>query len=249
MRGRDLKIIGLVLRKTDFRETSLILDVLTEELGKIAVIAKGVKSAKSDLQGSLEFLNEVELDLYSKPQSDWYQVRSANIIKSHLYEIDFKQSLLMQAAAEIIRQLQIPHEDQESIFLLTSNYLNYIPKVKENGIAIFWRFLLRLNKILGIELNLHNCVICKKKKHNFSAFSIQFHGLICSDCFRPSFAIAWSHPEEISHIFHNISQIGNLLGELKISELTIKHINKLFLDHYEEHFNKSFHLKSLEIYK
>ncbi len=249
MKGRDLKITGLVLRKTNFRETSVILDVLTPDLGKIAVIAKGARNTKSDLVGNLDLLNEINFDLYVKAQSDWYLVKSADVIKTHLYEINFNTSLLMQAATEIIRQLHIPPEDYEQIYNLMHSFLYYIPQIKNNGIAIFWRFLLRLMIILGIELDTDRCVICNKPKKNYSAFSIQSHGLICSDCYRPSLAEAWSKPQEITFIMKNIMQIGNFLEDIKMNSLSIKQINKLFLDHLEEHFNKKFYLKSLQIYK
>jgi len=249
MKGRDLKITGLILRKVNFRETSVILDVLTPELGKISVIAKGARNTKSYLTGNLDLLNEITFDLYIKPQSEWYLAKAVDVHKTHLFEIDFRTSLLMQAAAEIIRQLQIPLEDSQQIYQLMHDFLSYIPSVKSNGIAIFWRFLLRLMMILGIAFDLGNCVICDKRKTQFAAFSVQFHGLVCSDCYRSSMAERWSKPAEVSYILNNIKQIGNLLGEFKLHPLSIKQINKLFLDHLEEHFHKKFYLRSLEIYR
>ncbi|MFO7896385.1 MAG: DNA repair protein RecO [Candidatus Cloacimonadales bacterium] len=249
MKTRELSITGLVLRKVNFRETSVILDLLTAELGKISLIAKGARQNKSKFSGCFDLLNLVEFELYKKPQSDWYLVQSASVLHTHLYEISFQQNILMQAAAEIIRQLHIPHEDQSEIFQLMEYYLDYIPKISGNGIAIFWRFMLRLLTILGINLELNRCVICGEKKSEFSAFSIKFHGLICSNCFRPSLALPFSKPKEVSSLFNQINSIGNLLEQLEISPLTIKQINQIFLDHLQEHFHKSFSLKTLTLYK
>ena len=249
MKARELTLLGLVLRKVNFRETSVILDLLTAELGKISLIAKGARKDKSKFSGSFDLLNLVEFELYKKPQSDWYLVKSAVVLQTHLYEISFQQNILMQAAAEIIRQLHIPHEDRSEIFQLLRYYLNYIPHTDKNGIAVFWRFMLRLLKILGIELDLENCVICNQKKSSFSAFSIKFHGLICKQCFRPSLALPFSQPQEVSYLFKNINSIGNILDELNISALTRQQINQIFLDHLEEHFHKTFSLKTLALYK
>jgi len=49
-----------------------------------------------------------------------------------------------------------------SIIFMVQKYLNYIKTVKRNGIAIFWRFLLRIYKIYGISLDLQTCVICER---------------------------------------------------------------------------------------
>ena len=177
------------------------------------------------------------------------KIYSVDVIKNHLYGIDFNTSLLMQAATEIIRQLHIPLEDYAQIYKLMHSYLTYVPGIKKNGVAVFWRFLLRLMIILGIELDTDRCVICNKTKQLYSAFSIQSHGLICDDCFRPSLSEAWSKPQEITFIMKNIKKIGNFLEDIELNQLSIKQINKLFLDHLEEHFHKKFYLKSLHIYK
>ena len=249
MKSRDIKLNGLVLRKTNFQETSLILDVLTAEFGKIAVIAKGIRSNKSKMSGVLDLLNENEFDLYNKPQSDWYVLKSAVPIQTNLFGITFPQALLMQAAAEILRQIYIPAEDQVPIYDLSLKYLKYITKTQKNGIAVFWRFSLRLLNILGIDLDFNHCVLCKQKKKQYNSFSTKFHGLICSSCYRPALGIAFSSPQELSYILSHIHSIGNLLEDLQISQLTIKQINKIFLDHLQEHYHKIFHLNSLEMYK
>jgi len=68
--SRDVKTKGIIIKKVNFRETSIILDVLTSEFGVISVIAKGIRKQKSKDTGLLEILNELELNLYKNPNSE-----------------------------------------------------------------------------------------------------------------------------------------------------------------------------------
>ncbi len=61
--SRDVKTKGIIIKKVNFRETSIILDVLTPEFGVISIIAKGIRKQKSKNTGLLEILNELELNL------------------------------------------------------------------------------------------------------------------------------------------------------------------------------------------
>ncbi|MDA3814393.1 MAG: DNA repair protein RecO, partial [Candidatus Cloacimonetes bacterium] len=175
--SRDVKTIGIIIKKVNFRETSIILDVLTPEYGVISIMAKGARSAKSKSIGHLEILNELELNLYRNPSSDWYIYKSSSLLEAHLFDINFHTGILMQAAVEIIKQIIIPVEDSQAIYKLLQTYLHYIRTVDKNGIAIFWRFLLKLFRIIGIEFDISNCVECSQRKQFFAYFP-QKHGFI-----------------------------------------------------------------------
>ena len=246
-KNRDVQTTGIIFRKTPFKETSLILEVFTQEFGKISVIAKGIKREKSKDLGLTEILNELELVLHKT--NDWYILKSATLIKSHLFEVDFNKNILMQAAVEIYRQLIIPEEDSKKLYELLMKYFNYLKQVNINGIAIFWRFLLRVFIITGIELNLTKCIICKKQKNDFIGYYPQKNGFICKKCYRPVFdSSIIKISNDVASIFSNIYQIGNILDKIEISKFTINQINKIFLIHLSEHFHKKFHLRSLEMY-
>lgn len=247
-KSREITLEGIILRKVLFRETSMILDIFTNKLGIIPVMAKGIRKEKSKNTGLIELLNELDLVLYKNPSSDWYIYKSAALTRVHLFEVDFKTGVLMQAAAEIYRQLIIPGEDAEKLYELFLKYLQFIPQVKKNGIAIFWRFLLRLFRLIGIEFNTSTCINCGNEEV-FAAYFPQKHGFICKKCFRPVYNdLVFEISGEQAELFTNLNHIGNMLDELQISKSTIQQINKILLLHLAEHFHKSFYLKSIELY-
>lgn len=58
--GGSLTTIGIVWRRTDWRETSRIVSVLTRDHGRLAGLAKGAHRPDSVFLGRLDFLNEVQ---------------------------------------------------------------------------------------------------------------------------------------------------------------------------------------------
>ncbi len=243
---RDIKTKGIILRKIAYRETSVILDILTPDLGVIAVMAKGIRKAKSKNIGLLEILNEVDLLLYKKSSSDWYLYKSATILHANAFETNFNSTVLMQASVEIYRQLIIHAEESIEFYELINNYFSYIKTIKKNGIAIFWRFLLKIYKIYGISLDLQTCVLCGGNLNEISAYYPHKHGFICQKCFRANFPVI-GLSNEVTSILSQIYDIGNQLENITISNSAIKQINRIFLLHLSEQFHKKFYLNSIEI--
>ncbi|MFC1887596.1 DNA repair protein RecO [Candidatus Cloacimonadota bacterium] len=246
---RDFKTSGVVLRKTPYKETSLILEVFTQHLGRVSVIAKGARREKQEQSGLLDLLNELELVLHKSPQSKWFILTSAKLIHSWYRDIDFNNGLLLQACIEVFRQLEIQREDNVILYDLMIRYFQYIHKQRKNGIAVFWRFILRILNIYGIDIDIDLCQKCGNRGKKFIAFYPQKNGFICQDCYLPAYDDATLRISPASAgVFATIMQIGNVLDEIEISSETIKQLNRIFLIHLSEHFHQNFHLKSLELY-
>ncbi|MCF7792707.1 MAG: DNA repair protein RecO [Candidatus Cloacimonetes bacterium] len=245
--NREISAKGIILRKTKYSDTSLILDVFTLEFGHITLMAKGVRKQKSKAIGLLEILNEVDFTLYKNPSSEWHIFKDGELIKAHLRETKFENGILMQAAAEIYRQLILEMSDYHKLYELIVSYLDYIRAIPKNGIAIFWRFLLRMFVIIGIEIDVEKCLECNKNK-SFFAYYPQKHGFICSACYRPVQSdqlIKLSKQQ--AFILNNLRQIGNMLNDFKLDKTMMQKLNRIFLLHLSEHFHKKFYLKSLEL--
>ena len=248
-RERSIKTKGIIFRKTPFKESSLILEVFSKDLGKISVIAKGIKKEKSKSTGLIETLNELEFVLHKSSASEWYILKSQTLIKAYLFETDFQTNIVMQAAVEIYRQMIISENDAENLYELLVIYFDFIQKIKKNKIAIFWRFLLRIFKESGIEMNMNHCVICHQNK-TFTAFYPLKNGFIGDECFQPIMEESVINiSKKSAEIIQKLEMIGKVIDEIEISKKEIKQINRIFLIHLSEHFHKRFHLKSLEMYK
>lgn len=70
---------GLVLRETETKESDKILTVLTPELGRISVIAKGARSRRSKYTAACQLLAYDEMTLRRK--GEWYYLAEASTIE------------------------------------------------------------------------------------------------------------------------------------------------------------------------
>ena len=70
---------GLVLRETETKESDKILTVLTPELGRVSVIAKGARSRRSKYTAACQLLAYDEMTLRRK--GEWYYLAEANTIE------------------------------------------------------------------------------------------------------------------------------------------------------------------------
>ena len=59
---------GYLLRHWPYRETSLIIDVLTRDFGRISLLAKGVRKPKSKTAGLLQPFNPLQLSFKGKSE-------------------------------------------------------------------------------------------------------------------------------------------------------------------------------------
>lgn len=60
---KQLTVKAIVLRRTDYQEADRILTVITPDHGKLRIMAKGARRAKSKLAGGIELLSTADLTL------------------------------------------------------------------------------------------------------------------------------------------------------------------------------------------
>jgi len=245
---RELKTKGIVLHKLPFRETSYIAEMFSPDLGKFSVMVKGIRQEKNPNFGIIDLLNELETVLYKNPSSEWFIFKSGELLKSHLREQEFRRSLFMQAAAEVMLQLIISEEDAAELYKLLINYLDFLGTISKQEEIVFWRFMLKMYKILGVELEVKKCVLCGGIANFPQAYFPRKNGFICENCSRPHLEKeVIKLDEQAAKIIGKIYRTNEIFNKIEISKKTLFLINRIFLIHLDEHFHKNFHLKSLEM--
>jgi len=146
------KIKGIVLRKTDYSETSLILQVLTPTLGLKSFIYQGAKrkKKKGNLISSLSILN---IEYYQRNDSSLAKISSlepAAIYKTIPFD-PYKSSIVFFMNEVLINTIQEKEQNVE-LFQFIENILLVLDL--SDHIANFpIKFLYRLTKYLGFYPN------------------------------------------------------------------------------------------------
>ena len=246
-RNRYLNLRGIVLKKIIYRDTSLILELLTKEHGKISLIAKGVRNNQNKTTGLFEIGNELKINAYKNPQNDFFIFKNGFLEKASFFEIGYPDIMLFYGALETIRQMIISEHDTIQLFELLSNYLKYQKKYRH--ITIFWRFMVSVMKIYGIGLNLRKCVICNSETTTFASFYPQKNGFICENCNHEHlYDSTIDINSRSSDLLKMLPEIANHIEDLKIDKKVAMQINYIFINHLKNIFQIKFRLKSLEGY-
>ncbi len=149
---KDIRTMGVVLRRTNYGESDRILNILTAD-GKYTVIAKGVRKAKSKLAGGIEMFSLIDFNLHFG-RSEMGVVTGAKMI-AYYGEIikDFER---MELAGLILKKVSRVAEDLDNpnCFKILKQCLECLDE-GTNLILIESWFLLNLHLASGEEINLY----------------------------------------------------------------------------------------------
>lgn len=175
-----VKTEAIILKKNNFRETSVILSLYTKDIGKIKGILKGVRTEKSKIP-PLTFTPGAYIHtfIYLKRSSELNLISSPSLLK--YYEMPSKKNVVVWHLILNLADLFTAEKEQDrEIFNLLRDTGNLLTHCLTSEI-IFLVFKLKFIKILGYGIELSRCVVCRKEKDTF-LFSGKLGGLVCNDC-------------------------------------------------------------------
>lgn len=160
-RARLYKTEGIVLRSMDLGEADRVLTVLTPRLGKLRVIAKGIRRPRSRLGGGLEPFSDVHLVLAVGRTFD--VVTQAALEDPHL---GLRDDLHSTAAAWYLVELadrfcEGSAESHSAFELLAQGLaaLDAAPAEVSREVVVRW-FELHLLDVMGFRPELAQCLDC-----------------------------------------------------------------------------------------
>ena len=158
------KTEGIIIKRNNFLEASLILDIWTKDHGKVEAVARSARKAKGKLKGHLELFLDTELILAHGKNIDTITssltINSFSNLRNNL-EFSFGGYYIL----ELVDKMTIEGHWDERIFYL----------LKE---ALFF-----LNEVAGKELSLRGS---RSDRSNPVTMHIEFnHGIAASLCGAP----------------------------------------------------------------
>jgi DNA repair protein RecO (recombination protein O) len=142
---------GIVFRQTKFSDSSLVVRILTEEMGLRSYIVKGARGPKSKLKASLfQPLTMLDLVATQKDRSDLQHIREAKV--SYPYQTIFsdirKSSIILFLDELLYKSIQ---EEAVNSYLFTFIYdhLVMLDQSPENPANFHLLFAVNLSRHLG----------------------------------------------------------------------------------------------------
>lgn len=180
-----VKCRGLVLKTFPFKESSLIVSILSDRLGKIRLLVKGVRRPKSRICGAMEPFNLDEIIFHKREYKEMYNLSDATVIDD--FE-DIRRKPRMVNAALVMCEFYdktLPAEERDSqAFALLLSFLRKLRGADESAVrALVISQLLRAFSGAGIMPHLDDCVRCHGSvggNNRKIDFSIASGGVVCS---------------------------------------------------------------------
>nr|WP_294896059.1 DNA repair protein RecO [uncultured Pedobacter sp.] len=145
------KTKGIVLRITNYAESSVVAKIYTQKFGLQAYLINGVKKPKAKIPlNMLQPMHLLDMVVYHKPNGNMQRVKdvsSAPVLQSIPYDI-VKSSIVIFLNEMIYKSIKQQHED-EVMFEFIAKSIELLDH-SEHGIANFHLiFLLKLTRFLG----------------------------------------------------------------------------------------------------
>lgn len=138
---------GIILARRNFGEADRILVLYSKDLGKISLIAKGVRKPKSRKRGHIEVFNQVKFQAIKTSSVDI--ITEAETINSFdLIRTDLKKISVAYYFVEVIGKSAHEGEKNSDVYYLLVDYLNQLSSSSRVG-TLRKSFLIKLLTLLG----------------------------------------------------------------------------------------------------
>ena len=227
-RARLYKTEAIVLRSMDLGEADRVLTVLTPRLGKLRVIAKGVRRPRSRIGGGLQPFSDVQLVLAVGRTFD--VVTSSSLEDPHL---GLRNDLHSTAAAwyvvELADLLCEGAADSHEAFRLLAQALSALdagPQIEREVVARW--FELALLDAMGFRPELAQCLECGAViEPTGNAYSPAGGGVLCPQCAHAAHGGRAITPDALKVVRH--LQRSPLVGvlQLRLTSVVQREVERL----------------------
>ncbi len=174
-----IRMEAIILKRIDFRETSVILYLFSRQMGKVKCILKGVRSGRSRVP-PLAFSrgSAISAFFYSR-RSELGLLSSPCLVESYQMESG-KNLAAWHVALGLVNLFTPEREKEEKLYTLLEETGKLFTRLKTPEI-LFVSFKIKLIRILGYGVELYRCVICGGKD-DLLLFSGKLGGTVCRRC-------------------------------------------------------------------
>ncbi len=175
---------AIVLRAIEFSETSLIVTLLTRDLGRISAIAKGARRPKSPFEGSLDLLAVCRVVVLRKASDSLDILTEAKLHRRFRGgERSLDRLYGGYYVAEMLRLLTDDHDPHENVYDLTLRTLHQIDGTGNVALALL-HFDAQILRMLGHAPGIDRCTDCGGVVSPAPrvTFSLLAGGIVCQKC-------------------------------------------------------------------
>jgi len=191
---RTYQTEAIIIKKIKLGEADRILSLYTPHLGKIRVVAKGVRRPRSKMAGHLELLTHSLVSLARGRNLD--TVIGSQTINSFLpLKSDLRLTSQALYAVELVDLFTADNDENYPLFQLLLETMHKLCQGNNNELTLRY-FELHLLNLVGYRPQLGQCVSCRSPlKAITNSFSPSAGGVLCPRCSQNQF---YSYPLSVN---------------------------------------------------
>ncbi|MBL4885581.1 MAG: DNA repair protein RecO [Planctomycetaceae bacterium] len=181
------KTEGIVIRQTDFSETSRVVTFFTHDFGKITVLAKGAKRLKGSFEAAIDLLTRCQIVFLHKSTSSLDILTEAKLVsrfQSQSRDVNVNYAGLY--VAELLQSCSEEFDPYPHWYEAAVHTLEHLQAGEDYRICVL-RFELQTLQTLGLLPEFEQCQCGRPVLDDRERWSlwIQQGVLLCSQCRQP----------------------------------------------------------------
>ncbi|WP_400164070.1 DNA repair protein RecO [Brevibacillus sp. TJ4] len=225
---------GIVIRGVDYGESSKVVTLFTRELGKLAIMARGAKKAKSRIAAVSQLFTHGYYLCKAGPGSGMPDLSQGDVVNSYkAMRLDLSATAYAAYMAELLDRLTHEREANPYLFQLLVHMLQYLNEGRDAEI-LCRIFETKMLQVAGISPQLSGCVMCGEQREPY-VFSIGQGGLLCPACVASDpYAIAITPSTWKMLRLFQVFDVERL-GEIEVKQATrtqLKHVLRSYMDEH-----------------
>jgi DNA repair protein RecO (recombination protein O) len=164
---------GVVLRTRPLTDTSLIVQWLTPDQGRLATVAKGARRPKSPFRGQIDLFHLAELSFARSRRSDLHTLREVRLLESHA-ALRPELAYLQQASycAALIEHTTETETPLPALYAQFTGLLGELPRHPARPGTIF-AFEMKLLDDLGLRPDLARTELSAGARQLLERFAVE----------------------------------------------------------------------------
>jgi DNA repair protein RecO (recombination protein O) len=228
--NRIQKVEAVIITHRNYGEADRILRVFTPELGKISLLAKGVRKSGSRKAPHIEPFTHAGMVL-ARGQNFWILTQADTLEQFPNINGDLYRTGLAAYMLELADRLTVDDQPDATIFRLLLDAIKQINSSEDAFIPSCY-YEIRLLDITGFRPELFRCVSCGSeiiKQDQF--FSIEQGGVVCPNCKQFQRNLIPASQEALKYLRHLQRSNYKKIEDLKLS-VEFKNEIRRILDPY-----------------
>ncbi len=223
------KAEGLILRVTDFSETSRIVVLFTREFGKISALAKGGRRLKGPFESALDLLSACQIVFIRKSTSGLDLLTEARLVQRFRpQERDLTCLYAGYYVAELLLGLTEDYDPHPELYSATQEALESFHSSETVRLGVL-RFELVLLREIGHLPDFESCVACGTRLTEGRTFGfwVSQGGLICPECQHEDYSQLMIHAGSAAALRMLAGDTGTAWRRLSLSPQQFKEMKQV----------------------